>query len=55
MVSNQLDLFERPPQERERIWHQLPEESRQRIAELFAALLIDQVAATTEGEVANER
>lgn len=58
MVNTQLGLFEKSEQKPERIWRQLPEESRLRIAELFAAVLLEHIVSRTHGAddgVASER
>lgn len=57
MNASQFSLFESVEPERQ-IWNQLPEECRQRIVELFAAVLIEHLVCHARGaddEVTRER
>jgi hypothetical protein len=54
-VEAQLDLFRTSELERDGIWRQLPEESRQELGELLARLVLAYAAAKTESEASDER
>jgi hypothetical protein len=53
-VNAQLDLFATSEVERDGIWRQLPEESREQVGELFARLVLA-YAAAKESEARDER
>lgn len=53
-MNAQLDLFATSEVERDGIWRQLPEESRQQVGELFARLVLA-YAAATGSEARDER
>ncbi len=54
-MNPQLDLLAASELERDTIWRQLPEESRQTLSELFARLVLAYAAARAGEEAGDER